>query len=237
MLLEVEGVSKRFGGLRAVHDVSFGIGEGEILGLIGPNGAGKTTLFNVIAGLNRPDRGSIRYKGEDITGLASYRICQKGIARTFQIVRPIKNMSVIENIAVGGFVRRNNLEQVWAKAEEIARFLGLSGMSNALVKNLNLLSMKRLEVARALATEPQLLLLDESFGGLNPIEVQELIGMMRSINKEWGITVLMIEHVMGAIMQLATRIIVLSEGRMIAEGSPAEIQTNPEVLKVYFGGV
>ncbi len=237
MMLEVDSVTKRFGGLTAVNRVSFSIRKGEIFGLIGPNGAGKTTLFNIIAGLYAADEGEVRYKGEDITKLPSYKTCMKGIARTFQIVRPIKNMTVLENIEVGGFIRTNKVEEVRRKAEDISNFLGLQGLNETLVKNLNLISMKRLEMARALATEPDLLLLDESFGGLNPIEVEELINLVRRINADRMITIFMIEHVMGAIMKLAGRIMVLSEGGKIAEGTPDEIQNDHKVLEVYLGGV
>jgi len=235
MILEVQNVTKRFGGLTAVDHVSFSINEGEILGLIGPNGAGKTTLFNMIAGLYTVDTGKIIYNNENITNFPSYKICSKGIARTFQIVKPLERMTVLENIMVGGFIRTNDVIKARQEANEIIEFLALQKLKKRLSKDLTLMDKKRLEIARALVTKPRLLLLDESFAGLTAGEIQDLIRIVKRINKDKGITIFMIEHVMGAIMNLADRIIVLNEGEKIAEGSPTEIQDNKKVLEVYLG--
>jgi len=235
MILEVQNITKHFGGLMAVDHVSFGINEGEIFGLIGPNGAGKTTLFNMVAGLYTVNTGKIIYNNENITNFPSYKVCSKGIARTFQIVKPLERMTVIENIMVGAFIHINDVIKARQKANEIIEFLALQKLKKKLASELTLMDKKRLEIARAIATNPRLLLLDESFAGLTSGEVQNLIRIVKRINKDKRITIFIIEHVIGAVMNLSDRIMVLNEGRKIAEGNPKEIQNNKKVLEVYLG--
>jgi len=235
MILEVQNITKHFGGLMAVDHVSFGINEGEIFGLIGPNGAGKTTLFSMVAGLYTVNTGKIIYNNENITNFPSYKVCSKGIARTFQIVKPLERMTVIENIMVGAFIHTNDVIKARQEANEIIEFLALQKLKKKLASELTLMDKKRLEIARAIATNPRLLLLDESFAGLTSGEVQNLIRMVKRINKDKRITIFIIEHVIGAVMNLSDRIMVLNEGRKIAEGSPKEIQNNKKVLEVYLG--
>jgi branched-chain amino acid transport system ATP-binding protein len=236
-ILEGEGVTKYFGGLAAVMNVDFHVNEGEIVGLIGPNGAGKTTLFNLISGALVAKSGVIRFRDEKITGLKPYKICKWGVARTFQSVKIFANMQVIENVLLGSTFGTSNPTSAIDAAREASNCLelvGLSGMSTIPAQSLKLANKKRLEVARALATEPQLLLLDELMAGLNPTEVAEAMELVTRI-REKGITVFMIEHVMKAIMSICDRIMVLHHGEKIAEGTPKEIATSKTVIEAYLG--
>jgi branched-chain amino acid transport system ATP-binding protein len=234
VLLELKNVTIKFGGLTAVSDLSFKLFEGEIVGLIGPNGAGKTTVFNLISGVYRPTEGEIYLNGENITGLKPFQICHRGIGRTFQVVRPFGGKSVLYNVMVGAFLRTNDTRKSREKALEVLQLVGLYNKKDVLAKNLTIVDRKRLEVAKALATEPKLLLLDEVLAGLNPAEVDEAVEMIRQIHKS-GITILLIEHVLKAAMALSQRIMVLDYGKKIAEGSPEEVTSNPEVIKAYLG--
>lgn len=235
-LLEVRGISKRFGGLQAVSDVSFTLNEGEILGLIGPNGAGKTSLFNLVNGVYKSDKGSIMFAGEDITGLSPDRVVRLGLARTHQIVRPLQGMTVLENVIVGACFGRENqsMHDAHATALEVLEKVGLAKRAYSPARALTLASKKRLEVARALAAKPKLLLLDEVLAGLNPTEIAQMIDIIHSI-RDSGISVFMIEHVMQAIMNLSDRILVLNLGRKIAEAPPAEVVHNTDVVEAYLG--
>ncbi len=233
-LLEIRDVSKRFGGLVALTDVSYPVNKGEILGLIGPNGSGKTTLFNVVNGFYPPTKGQVLFKGKQISHLQPYQICKLGIGRTFQVVRPLQRMTVLDNVIASAFL--------WAKdkagAEKIAleaiHFTGLYEDRYLVSKGLPLGKRKKLEIARALATQPEMLLLDESFAGLNPSEQNELIDIIRQIRAK-GITIMVIEHHMKIIMSLSDRIVVLNYGQRIAEGTPKEIGSNPLVIEAYLG--
>lgn len=236
-LLEGKRVTRYFGGLAAVQKVDFHVEQGEIVGLIGPNGAGKTTLFNLISGALAPQSGEIWFKGENITGMKPHVICRKGIARTFQLVRVFPNMSVLENVLLGVLFGKSDgrtMGQARAEAEKWLDYVGLSAMKDVPARSLTLANQKRLEVARALATGPELLLLDELMAGLNPTEVAQAMDLVRRI-REQGITVFMVEHVMKAIMGICDRIIVLHHGEKIAEGTPQEIATNRTVIEVYLG--
>lgn len=236
-LLEGKRVTRYFGGLAAVQKVDFHVEQGEIVGLIGPNGAGKTTLFNLISGALAPQSGEIWFKGENITGMKPHVICRKGIARTFQLVRVFPNMSVLENVLLGVLFGKSDgrtMGQARAEAEKWLDYVGLSAMKDVPARSLTLVNQKRLEVARALATGPELLLLDELMAGLNPTEVAQAMDLVRRI-REQGITVFMVEHVMKAIMGICDRIIVLHHGEKIAEGTPQEIATNRTVIEVYLG--
>jgi branched-chain amino acid transport system ATP-binding protein len=235
-LMEVRNVGKRFGGLHAVSDVSFDLGAGEILGLIGPNGAGKTTLFNIVNGVYQSDTGSIKFDGKDITKAPPNQIVRLGMARTHQIVKPLQDMTVLENVTVGACFGRENLplKQARKVAMEVLERVGLAQRSEMLARSLTIAGKKRLEVARALAARPKLLLLDEVLAGLNPTEVTYMIGIVRDI-RDSGISVFMIEHLMQAIMSLSDRIVVLSFGQKLAEGKPQEVASNPQVIEAYLG--
>jgi branched-chain amino acid transport system ATP-binding protein len=233
-LLEVKKVSRFFGGITAVKDVSFSVQQGEILGLIGPNGAGKTTLFNVVNGFYAPSRGEVLFKGERISGRKPHEICKRGMARTFQVVKPLQRMSVLDNVVASAFLRAKTRREADQIAMETLTFTGLAGDRDVISKGLPLGKRKRLEIARALATSPELLLLDESFAGLNPSELDESIGIIRKI-KDRGITIMIIEHHMKVIMSISDRIVVLNYGEKIAEGTPLEIGKNHQVIEAYLG--
>jgi branched-chain amino acid transport system ATP-binding protein len=236
-ILEGKGVTKYFGGLAAVSNVDFHVKQGEALGLIGPNGAGKTTLFNLISAAITPRSGIIRFKGEEITGLKPYKICRMGVARTFQSVKVFPDMQVLDNVVLGSFFGTStgmSSADAAREAKELLEFVGLSAVKATPAKDLTLANQKRLEVARALATHPELLLLDEIMAGLNSTEVaraMELVGRIR----DKGITIIMIEHVMKAIMNVCERIMVLHHGEKIAEGTPQEVATSKKVIEVYLG--
>ncbi len=232
--LEVRGITKRFGGLTANEDVSFDVAEGEILSIIGPNGAGKSTLFNCITGFYPPDGGKVLFRGKDITGASAHKICKMGIVRTFQIVQVISDMTVLENVMTGAFLRTYNNRQVRAKAEEILRFAGLYEKRDFLGTAITIADKKRLEVAMALGTEPKLLMLDEAMAGLTPVELKGIIGLLRKV-RESGVTLIIVEHVMEAVMELSDRVVVINSGRKIVEGAPAAIVRNPEVIQAYLG--
>jgi branched-chain amino acid transport system ATP-binding protein len=236
-ILEGEGVTKYFGGLAAVSDVDFYVDQGEVVGLIGPNGAGKTTLFNLISAAMVPRPGIIKFKGVNITGLKPHKICRLGVARTFQTAKIFANLPVFDNVRVGSYFGRGgsvSTAQSIRDAEEQLAFVGLTGVSHAPARDLTLANQKRLEVARALATRPELLLLDEMMAGLNQTEVAESMELIRRIRAK-GVTIVMIEHVMKAIMNVCDRIIVLHHGAKIAEGTPTEIVNSPTVIEVYLG--
>ena len=233
-LLEVKKVSRFFGGLAAVKDVSFGVNKGEIVGLIGPNGAGKTTLFNVVNGFYPPSRGEVLFQGERISGLKPHQICKRGMARTFQVVKPLQRMSVLDNVIASAYLRAPDRKQAREQALDILQFTGLADDRNMISKGLPLGKRKRLEISRALATRPKLLLLDESFAGLNPSELDESIGIIGRI-KDKGVTIMIIEHHMKVIMAISDRIVVLSYGEKLAEGTPQDIGKNPQVIEAYLG--
>jgi branched-chain amino acid transport system ATP-binding protein len=236
MILEVKNVSKSFGGLQALSDVSFDLPEGKILGLIGPNGAGKTTLFNVINGVYTPDRGAVHFRGENITGISTYYVAHRRMARTHQVVKPLSELSVLENVMVGACFggEGKNLEEGAKIAEDVIRFVGLKVPVEQLAGTLNVGQKKRLELARALASQPALLLLDEVLAGLNPSEIASMVDTVRLI-RDQGVTILMIEHVMHAIMNVSEHILVLDYGELIAQGTPAEIANNDTVIEAYLG--
>jgi len=234
-LLQLGGVSKRFRGLLAVDRARFEVEAGTIYSVIGPNGAGKTTLFNMIAGALAPDAGSISFAGERIDGLAPDKVCRRGIGRTFQIVRPFPALSVEDNVIVGALLHRTHAEDARTQAHEILRRLDLYDKRAHLASSLTLPERKRLEVARALATDPKLLLLDEVMAGLRPTETDRMVAILRGLNRESGLTVLLIEHVMRAVMALAGRVLVLHHGAIIAEGTPSEVVRDRAVIDSYLG--
>jgi branched-chain amino acid transport system ATP-binding protein len=233
-LLRVNGISKVFGGLMALSDVTFSVMKGEILGLIGPNGAGKTTLFNVVNGFYPPSKGEVFFKEERITRLKTHQICKLGIGRTFQVVRPLQRMTVLDNVIASAFLRAKNKAHAQEIAIETLKFTGLYEDRNLISKGLPLGKRKRLEVTRALATRPEMLLMDESFAGLNPTEINDQMAIIKQI-RDKGITMMVIEHHMRVIMSISDRIVVLNYGEKIAEGTPSEIGKNPLVIEAYLG--
>jgi branched-chain amino acid transport system ATP-binding protein len=234
-LLEVRGVSKSFRGLRAVHDASFEIPEGSINALIGPNGAGKTTIFNMVAGVYRPDSGSIAFDRKPIHGLRPDQVCSAGIGRTFQVVKPFAGLSVLDNVMVGAFLKEKTAVAARKVAVAVLEKLHLDAKRDMPASSLTLPDRKRLEVARALATRPRLLLLDEVMAGLRPTECDEMVAVFRNLNRADGLTILLIEHVMRAVMALAQHIGVLHHGEVIARGTPSQIVRDPAVLECYLG--
>src|SRR3954447_3370570 len=237
-LLNVSALSKRFGALRAVHDVSFAVDEGEILGLIGPNGSGKSTTFNCIAGLYSPSAGSIRFEGTEIAGLTADRVCHQGIGRTFQIPRPFRNLTLLENVALSAFFGRNRAvtrSKCWELAEEALTLVGLPTDARVAIDGLGAAALKKLDLARALATQPRLLLADESLNGLDHSEMEQAADMLQRIRREKGITIVWVEHIMGVLMRVVDRVVVLDHGEVIFSGAPQEAQENARVIEVYLG--
>jgi branched-chain amino acid transport system ATP-binding protein len=236
-MLEIRKVCKSFGGLVAIRNLDMSVSEGEIVGLIGPNGSGKTTLFNVISGLLRPDRGEIRFNGEDIAGLKSHAACQCGIARTFQLTKTFAHMTTLKNVMVGrvyGSKPSSDMKEASEDCERILEFVGLADKRLSMAGMLGLVDRKRLEIARALATRPKLLLLDEMMAGLTPTEMNDAIQLVREINAS-GITLIVVEHAIKAILKISTKIIALSAGQKIAEGLPQDVVRNEQVIKAYLG--
>jgi branched-chain amino acid transport system ATP-binding protein len=234
MILRIENLNKSFGGLHAVCGVSFGVKEGELVGIIGPNGAGKTTLFALISGHEKNDSGDIIFKGKSLKGLGPHKRCVMGLVRTFQITQPFRDLTVLENVMVGSFARTNDSKKAGEEALAVLSRLEMEDLKEEYAKNLNPPALKRLEIARALATKPELLMLDEVFAGLTPGEIKHMCEIIKYINKS-GVTILMIEHVMGAVMLLSERIIVMHYGKNLAEGTVDEIVSNEVVQKAYFG--
>jgi branched-chain amino acid transport system ATP-binding protein len=234
-LLKVLEVSKNFGGLRANQDISFSVGEGEIVGLIGPNGAGKTTLFNCIAGYFPVTSGQIIFNGKDITALKDFEIARLGLARTFQVYGASGDLNVLENIMIGAFLKTASRKKSLDHSLEVMAFMGIEAQAKHLMTEIPVAAQKRVTLATALATEPKMMLLDEVAAGLNPSEIEELISLLKKINQEKRVTLLLTEHVMELVMRLSKRVVVLESGRKIAEGDPQEVIRNEEVIKAYLG--
>jgi branched-chain amino acid transport system ATP-binding protein len=233
-LLELQQLCKDFKGLRAVQNVSVGIEKNEIFGMIGPNGSGKTTIFNLVSGIYGPTAGSIRFEGESITGLQPNQVCRRGIGRTFQITKPFLKLNVLDNVIIGALNRSESVAKAANKAREVLTQMDLEDKVDALGKELSVPQRKRLELARALATEPKLLLLDEVLAGLNPAEIKEMLGVLKGIAQR-GITIFIIEHIMHAIMMISHRVMVLHHGELIAIGTPKEMAGHPKVIEAYLG--
>lgn len=236
MILEVKKINKNFGGLKALSDITFSMGEEEIVGLIGPNGAGKTTLFNVITGVFPPDQGEIIFRGHNTTRVTPDKACKLGLGRTFQITKPFLNLTVLQAITIGALNRARSVREAVAKAEETLEYVGLKAYRNSLGSTLNVAQRKKMELARALATDPKLLLLDEVVAGLNPTEVNQMIQLIRQISQR-GIGLIIVEHILRVVMSLSQRVIVLHHGEIIANKSPDELMKDERVLEVYLGEV
>jgi branched-chain amino acid transport system ATP-binding protein len=237
LILEVKNLLKSFGGLVAIKDLDFTVSVGEIIGLIGPNGSGKTTLFNLISGFLKPDGGGVRFNGSDITGLKPHRICRSGIARTFQLTKPFGGMAALQNVMVGrmyGGESGGSMREAEEECEKILEFVGLGGRGLLLASSFNIVDRKRIEIARALATKPKLLLLDEMMSGLTHTEMEEALQLVRAIGHS-GITLIVVEHVMKAILDVSSKLIVLNHGEKIAEGKPQEVVRNEKVIEAYLG--
>lgn len=233
-ILSIKGVRKSFGGLQALNDVDFDIFPDQIVGLIGPNGAGKTTLFHLVSGFYKPDHGTISFKDTELTGLRADQVCKIGISRAFQIVRPFIGLTVFQNVLIGSFNRAQNRREAHHQCLRTLELTGLTKFKDQLANHLTLAGKKRLEIAKALSTNPEVLLLDEVMAGLTPVETEEIMALIRTINSR-GITIIAIEHVMAAIMSLSHRIVVLNYGKKIAEGTPEEVANNEDVIGVYLG--
>lgn len=233
-LLEAKNITKRFGGLVAVNDLSLSVEKGEILGMIGPNGAGKTTAFNMISGYYEPNEGQVIFDGKDITGTRPHEICKLGLTRTFQVVKPFPQLSVLDNVVVGAYNRTNDKQEAQEKAREILDFLGMGDMVKQLAGGLSVAGRKRLEIAKVLATGPKMILLDEAMAGLRPTETDEIIELVRQVSQQ-GVALLLVEHVMKVIMSLADRIVVINHGEKIAEGEPQKVVQDKAVIDAYLG--